>query len=272
VQVTLDTNVVGPLVAPTCYEGHPDREALFYLLSQIQAGSLQAFVSQSTLGLEALDRHARINQFFRQWARRPPRSIRPPKPAPIRTAILSKALELGIKVLRVPRIALGTFVDVPDSAWAEDVTYTAGERQSRAAAFVSAFAGTGLERIQALGANLALLHKVVTSTPLILPADVQPEDLCWLQGIVAEYDHPRMFLSAELFSRRLRDFIGEWSDIDMLSASYGYGIHTICTLDRARGAGSDAILHPSKLPGLQQTYGLVVTSPRELATSLGYTE
>jgi hypothetical protein len=235
--------------------------------SAIESGALSANAAESTFGLEALDRHARIDQYFRAWASRST-SKALPAPEQIRSSILTKALALGIRVMHVPRIALATFVGVPDYAWAVDELYSPDARQTRTFTVMDTYSSSGPAALKKLGASLAILHQLDTSSVPLLPGFPAPEEFFWLQGIVAEYDSPRQFASPEKVSRAIRELIAEWCDVDAIAATYGYGIQYFCTADRASNSGSVAILHPSNASGLRSSLSIEIVSPDQFAALL----
>jgi hypothetical protein len=266
-RITLDTNVFGPLVSPAEYPNHPAAAELAVLASEIAAGNLGASISQSALGLEALNRNARIDSFFREWATKTTNIVLP-QPDAVRTAILQQALSMGVTVLVVPRIALAPFVNVPADSWAPDSRFSMGERLDRSCALGRDFSHVGLSELKQLGAKLVTVHAIDVSRIAQFPSWPSREELQWLKGIVAEFDDPKMFPSTKKFADHVRDIIAEWSDIDMLAAHYGYGLDVLCTLDTARAAGSNAVLHPNNRASLKNKYGIEIMSPAELAAKV----
>lgn len=266
-RVTLDTNVLGPLASPADYPNHPAASELATIRRHVQSHTITATVSEGSLALEALDRHVRIDVFFREWATRT-RGIARPEPSPVRAAIFERAFELEISVLHVPRLALGSFVIVPDASWAPDTTFTMQERHSRSCSFMRAFSAKGPEMLNALGAELLRLHAHDSSEVMQFPCWPLPEELLWLKGIVAEYDNPLKFASPERLSRHIRDLVAEWTDVDILASHFGYGNDIFCTLDEASSTGTGGILHPSHRASLETQYGISVLSPHDLVHRL----
>jgi hypothetical protein len=262
-KAAFDTNVIGPLASPRDYPNHPDEATLSALRNRISSGGIEAFASESTFGLEALDRHVRIDDFLRSWASQSGK-IKLPSPAPVREAILQEALSLGFKVLRVPRIALGPFLEIGEQAWAADVAFPREQRQSRTFAFAQIFAAQGPAALKSLGAELVTLHGINISSIPALPGLPPAADFFWLQGLVAEYDQPRKYPSTERFSRAVRDLMGEWADVDALASTHGYGINLFCTLDRAANSGTRGLLHPVNAPMLEKCFGITAVTPTEL--------
>jgi hypothetical protein len=265
--VTLDTNVFGPLVSPVDYPNHPAATELAIIAEAIVRGAVRASISEASLTLEALERHVRIDAFFRQWASKSS-SINLPRPAPVRATIFERAFEMHLTVLHVPRIALGPFVTVPTAAWAADERHSPSQRQLRASQLIRDHPAAGPQTIKALGAELVVLHGVDTTGVFQFPGWPPPQELLWLKGIVAEYDRPSKFPTEERFSRHLRHLVAEWTDIDVMASHYGYGLDSLCTLDTARNTGTKGILSPVNFPRLKNQYGIEVASPGELVKRL----
>jgi hypothetical protein len=262
-KVTFDTNIFGPLVAPDQYPNHPQEIELGSIAKHLAARRIEGSISEGSLTLEALDRHVRIDVFFREWAS-DANSVGSAHPSPIRVSIIGRAFQSGISVLHVPRVALASFVSVPAQSWASDAKYSVQDRQARASSFVRLYPQIGPQQLKALGAALVTLHAIDVSSIKHFPGLPPRKELAWLKGIVAEYDTPRQFSSPERFSRHIRDLIAEWMDVDILASHYGYGHDFFCTLDEAGGTGSDGILHASNRVALAQDHGIRIVSPVEL--------
>lgn len=265
--VTLDTNVFGPLVSPAAYPLYSATEELAVLAQKIGDGELTASISQSAIGLEALNRTARIDSFFREWAIKTSNIVLP-QPDPIRANILQQTLARGITVLRVPRVALAPFIEVPMTSWAPDLRFSVEERLDRSCAFGREYSNVGLKELKTLGTRLVTIHGVDVSRVPHFPGGPAREEYEWLKGIVAEFDDPKQFSSANGFSNHIREIVAEWSDIDMLASHYGYGLDVVCSLDTARTAGSSAVLHPNNRALLKRKYDIEIKSPAQLVAIL----
>lgn len=175
---------------------------------------------------------------------------------------------MHLRVLHVPRVALGSFVSVPPEAWASDERFSQSQRQDRTFQLMREYPTAGPQVLKTLGAELVTLHGINTTCVFQFPGWPSPEELLWLKGIVAEYDRPRKFSTAEHFSRHLRDLVAEWTDIDVVASHYGYGLDFLCTLDTARNTGTKGILTPVNLARLKSQYGIDVVSPGEFVERL----
>ena len=261
--VTLDTNVFGPIAAPEEYPTYPKMDALRALRELILRRVISAHVSEASLSVEALSHGVRIDEFFREWAHKS-MGIILPHPSPQRMRILDNALSMGLRVLRVPRIALHAFVDVPEGSWAEDTKFDVGERQRRHCQFVRDFSDLGLSKLKELGAALVIAHGLDTSNILQFPNWPPPEELVWMKGIIAEYDNPIRFPTRKSFERHVRNIIAEWCDLDILASHYAYGVDFCCTCDKARSIRKRGIFHTLRRQHLESKYGITIVSPTEL--------
>lgn len=261
-RVTLDTNVFGPVADPSAYPNCADQKSCIALQERIKSKDISAYISQASLSLEALCHEQRIDEFFRQWADKKSVVV-PPLPNHKRIHIVDKCLALGMQVLRVHNIALGEFVPIPAEAWAEDNYFPIEQRHERIEIFAHAFKSHGREKLIQLGANLVLAHGIDTSAiPRFI--DERPEEYFWLNGIVKEFDDPRMFSTRKAFSRHVQAIISEWCDRDILASHYGYGNDYFCTFDSARNSGRSAIFHPENRAVLMRDFGVVIVDPASM--------
>ncbi|MFC1528712.1 hypothetical protein ACFL5B_02255 [Candidatus Latescibacterota bacterium] len=261
--VTFDTNTFGPLCSQEDYPDNPDLPNFAKIKDLITLGKINPYISEGSLSLEALSHNDRIDKFIREWAKKS-KGIELPEPAPIRIAIVEKAFELGVKVLHVPRIALGSFVEVPEQNWALDANFPTKERQERYFQFVRDFSSIGPSQLKKLGASLVTLHNIDTSHVINFPGWPTPEELLWAKGIVAEYDNPKQFESSKKFTRHIRDIIAEWDDLDILASHYGYGFELFCTNDQSKSTGIKGVFHSTNQRDIFSKYNIRFVTPYEL--------
>jgi hypothetical protein len=265
-RLTLDTNVLGPISAPDLYPGAPQAASIAAIREHIQSGRVRAFVSEASLSLEALAHPDRIDLFIRAWMEQKYPIALPPVP-PQRKEVFSEALKLGVKVLRVPRVALGSFFELNDDDWAEEQVFDHRTRSDRQSKFVRAFPGLGSSALKKLGAELVDEHRLdksaylgVASTPRMPSASA----MMWMKGLVAEFDHPMRFSSRKKYVSHVRDVIADWCDLDILASHYAYGNDVFCTLDAGRGSGTGSLLHTLNRPQFAAQFSLTILDPDEL--------
>lgn len=269
-RVTLDTNVFGPVASPELYPDAPQRVALDKICKQTEEGRIQAFISEASLTMEGLTHTDRIDVFIRAWATKQYPIELPELPEP-RKEVVRNALSLGLKVLHVPRIAIGSFYELSDKDWAADDLFQIGERQNRYFTFARAFPDIGSGALKKLGAELVGIHALSTQHLKhleALPSWPSAEELMWMQGLLAEFDQPKKYATQKKFIKEVRELIAEWSDLDILASHYSYGNDVFCTLDSARGTGSKGILHPNQRATLISKFQLDILSPEELVEKL----
>lgn len=265
-RVTLDTNVFGPVADPLLYPDAPQTEALRAIRLEIEAGKIRSFISEASISLEGLTHADRIDIFFRAWAKRQ-YPIELPKLPLQRIQVIEKALSLGIEVLHVPRIAIGSFYELRSANWAKDAIFPAPERQDRYCSFARTFLSIGLGPLKQLGAELVDIHTLDKQKYLYLetlPSWPTASEMMWKKGLTAEFDNPKKFPTQKVFVKRVRELIAEWCDLDILASHYSYGNDVFCTLDTAKGTGSSGILHHAQRAKLFATFGLNIMSPEEL--------
>ena len=269
-RVTLDTNVFGPVACPRLYSNAPQRADLDLMRQQIESGKIQSFISEASLTMEGLKHADRIDVFIRAWATRQYPIDLPELPEQ-RTEVISNALSLGIKVLHVPRVALGSFYDLSNEDWAIDDLFQIGERQNRYFSFVRDFSDIGSGALKKMGAELVEIHSLSTRHLKhleSLPSWPSANEMMWMQGLLAEFDQPKKYPTQKKFIKEVRELIAEWGDFDILASHYSYGNDVFCTLDSARGTGSDGILHPNKRGILTSKFQVTILSPEELVEKL----
>ncbi len=261
--VTLDTNVFGPVASHEDYPDHPEISACMQIRRLINENKISPYVSEASLSLEALDHSDRIDKFIREWATKTSGIILP-SPSPTRIKIVEKALQIGMRVLHVPRIAIGAFVNVPSDCWAKDSRIPIEERQTRHSKFIRSFPDIGPVQLKEIGASLVHIHGLDTSRVINFPGWPKPEELIWLKGIIAEFDDPKRFNSQKQFTKHIREIIGEWTDHDILASHFAYSFDYFCTCDMSKSTGAKGILHESKRADLESEYGIKTLTPSKL--------
>lgn len=264
--VTLDTNVINPLACPDLYPTCPDMEAVDLIRGFVRQRKINAYFSEASTSLEAIANDKRVDSFLRQWAtgKFP---IQLPEPSAERMKVFSEAIQLGLKVLHAPRIALGTLIEFPEMAWAEDINFTVEERQERYHSYIRSQPDVGLERLKTLGSELVAVHGLSTehlSHLANLPSWPTAEKLMWMEGLLAEYDSPMKYLTRKKFLAEFRDRLSEGFDTDIQASHYAYGNRYLCTFDSARNAGASSIMNASRISSNNAQFGIVIVSPREL--------
>lgn len=262
-RVTFDTNLFGAIAVPERNPHHPDLDLCKKIRQAIEHGTVVPFISEASLTLEALEKTDRIDKVFRGKAKHN-RKFQIPQLNAISKEIIEKSLAFGMKVLRVPRIGLPPYLEVPESCYARDEVFTQAGRQARHEAIVGDFPDRGLKPIQLFGAELAELHGFDPSTIVIKRSDFTDYQHFWMDGIVAEYDNPKRYSAPEKLVDKVRNLIAEWFDYDIVCSHYAYGNDLFCTRDAAGASGSNGILSSANRQLLEKNYAIVMVSPAEL--------
>lgn len=161
----------------------------------------------------------------------------PPELSDYLKATIPKALNIGFKFIRTPRIG-GLGIDSLSEHAAKDGKYTLAERLNRTFDFLRFIENRGLGKGR-------LDTSISTSNGI---------------GII-EKTRNDTFLTNKQYAKN----VAEWVDGDALAAHHGYGIDYFCTNDRAKGAGLNSVFHPSNLNQIKQKYNIKVVTPDELS-------
>lgn len=252
VHVTFDTNVYTHLAAPDKCPGHPFHNEIHLLINAIENKKITAYISEGSLSLEALSRHDRIDIFFRAWAEKYPGPIVLPAASPEASEEFKHMIEMGCKILNNPRIALGSFVDVPGTAWSDDLRHPIEERQKRQSEFIRSHENpnSGFPLLETLGTELANLHGL--------------KNPWWIKGIVSEFDNQKKFTSVKQYVNKVRNITADWFDIDIVASHYAYGLDFFCTCDNGENSGRSSILHKSNRRELEEKWQVKVVNPKEI--------
>ena len=220
-KILLDTNVWRRL----------RQKELSDLYTALLQSKYEVFLSETVFTLEAVPKKDRLNFF--QNIKTESLKINP---------YLSKALEetkqLGIKILRTPRIGMFQNDDLPDEVFYKDADVH--ERMERIGKLSRHFDNAGFNRLVNFvsGLNIgepwqANMHKI---------SEVHAED----------------------FARH----VAEWADGDTAAACYGYNLDLICTHDGQSNMSSDAIFSLPNRQILSAEFGVQIKSADELTCLL----
>lgn len=269
-KITFDTNSFGPICSPEHYPGNLHLEAFSLIRDMLERKRISPYLSEGSLSLESLSHKIRIDVFLRAWVTRE-FPIELPEPAIERKEIVNKAFALGFKVLRVPRVALGSFIEVPYLNWASDEEFSREERQNRFHRFLQNFPEHGTKHLRQVGTELVRHHNLDTAHLAhleVLPNWPTASELMWKQGILAEFDCPKYYPSQKKFIQVIRDIIAEWADLDILASHYAYNSDYFCTVDESQNTGILGVLHISSREQLRSLYGINIVSPERLVELL----
>lgn len=150
------------------------------------------------------------------------------------TDALELTRDLGIKILKTPRIGMPFNIDLPKDIFFSDKD--THDRMNKMGCICRAFPNAGYEYFKTYIQNLNLPEPWQTN----------------LENIPSSEE--------DAFAKA----IAEWADGDTVSACYGYSIDYLCTADNARNAGSQSIFSDVNKAKLLSDYELKTVSPSGL--------
>jgi hypothetical protein len=221
-RVTFDTNTLDPITQPEL--AGPLRADCIIIHEFLRAKRLQGFFCETVLTVEG--------------------GQKSPRPPPDTVARVSRALELGLRILSAPRPG-GTPIDALDGElYAKDVNPLV--RLKRYEAIMAA--------IEARGLGFARVLKVAPSRShgLHSPSGLESVYRASSPGDLTKVDRA----------------VAEWADGDSVAAHYGYGNDLFCTQDRAARAGRRSVMHPAQRSWLHRVYGVEFVGIAGLAARL----
>lgn len=273
VHALFDNNVWGPIAAPQHYPSL-QTVAISGIRAAISDRRILPYLSQSSLTIEALGREQRIHEYFRACTQFGHPPVKVPQ---IRCEVIDAALNLGFRVLRVPRLGLPPFVPVDDRHYAEERVYAHDVRIERYSVLRRSFPDDGgLGPLKKLGSEAAAAHGLrsrahAMARDLGARTDHLPpeEEMEYLRGIVAEFDAQRIVGNdRKKWTRRVRAALAEMADADTVAVNYAYGTDVLCTSDAAGEGGTKGILHPDRRADLEAAHGIRIVSPEALWDSV----
>jgi hypothetical protein len=157
----------------------------------------------------------------------------------------NRALDLGMRMLRAPRIGGVQIKDPSGDLYRKDPDQEAvSMRLKRYEAITTA--------IEARGLGFAQVSKVAERL-----AD-------WASGAQSGDVKPGRE-SDRRSTNNVARAIAEWADGDSVAAHYAYSGDLFCTEDRARKAGASSVMHPSHRAWLDRAFGVKLVTIAGLA-------
>ncbi|MCL1047567.1 hypothetical protein L2737_19890 [Shewanella electrodiphila] len=243
ISVTFDSNVWESVVDDTKRGASPVYQKIYDLINnnEIVPYFFEGIVSLETIPKQ--DRKAHIRGFkatisIQVGDEEPNVTVGTPPPelSDYLKINIPKALKIGFKFIRTPRIG-SHGIDASADCAAKDINYPLKERLART--FEVA------RYIESLGAGKGKL-------------DTNIEENAGY-GMVEKTTN-----DTNLTNKKFAKDIAEWVDGDAIAAHYGYGIDYFCTNDKASGAGVNSIFSATNLTKVSQKYEIKVVSPEEL--------
>lgn len=247
ISVTFDSNVWENVVDDSKRIDSPTYSKIYNLITQKK---IEPYFFEGILTLETIKKEER-KEFIRNF--KPAISIQiddedpivsegtaPPELSEYLKGLLPKAIAIGFKFIRTPRIG-SHGIDPKSEYAAQDTKFPLNERLERTFEFA--------RFVESLGAGKGKLNSNISQNIGIGISEKTKND-------------------ANLTDKQFAKNIAEWVDGDALAAHYGYGIDYFCTNDNASGAGSTSVFSAKNLEKLATKYGVKVVSPAHLISHI----
>lgn len=256
-KVMFDSNVWEKIALPEEHTDDPQYEALCKIHDAIEAGTIEAYISENIFTLENIQKKERKTKVGSMKAKTTVKNIirddkvsvnitMGPNPAdavaiddnPHLRKPTEEALRIGFRIVRLPRIGGLTNKDI------EPLLYNVEPY----GAYYDKATEVG-QKIEAQGAGMSQLFNLVKQYPG--------------QSIM-----DRIKNAPEDDTKKIAKAIAEAVDGDAVATSIGLGCDYFCTRDEAKGAGATSVFSKTNLSWLESQYGFIVKKPEEIATLL----
>jgi hypothetical protein len=259
-KVTFDSNSYRQIASPTKFHSDPDIPHFEVIRQAIVEGKIVPCLSETIFTLEAIQRKERKNFLSNyqpeiKWEENATNdgkinisfSIGPnieahPGSHPILNEHFNDAMDLGFKLLRLPRIAGITNPEVEG----HHLELNKEELEDKLNNF-----GNILSDIEARGSGMQHIKEIGNK--------YCGENIPWQDGIKNAPDQE---------DKNIQNAIAEWADGDSVASHISYKNDYFCTRDMAKKAGSNSILSPANKAWLETEYGTKFVTPKELAEIL----
>ena len=230
-RVTFDTNTLDPITQPELAGSM--RADCMAIHESLRAERIEGFLCETVLTVEGGQR-----------------TFAPGRQSPQAGTVarVTRALNLGIRILRAPR-AGGTPSEIANGAldlelYARDENPATRLRRYESIAAAIDTRGLGFARV------LKVTHSLGRGAP----------------AARASANLSRASSPADM--TKVARALAEWADGESVAAHYGYANDLFCTEDRAVRAGRDSVMHPAQRSWLYRVYGVEFVSIAELAARL----
>ncbi len=255
-KVTFDSNVWRVVTSPEEFPKNDDYESCKRINQAISDRQALGFLCESIFTLEAVRREGR-QAFLANYQMSSDMSVQDcgggtlklsfsfgpdDKNQPTNTPHLNKhlagALDLGFRIMRVPRFAAPVNPDIKDEFFATPVDFDEYTELCSSVAREIEDRGCGIAALKSIGCKYA------------------PSDTKWIEGI----------RNAPPFEEKpISKAVAEWADGDSLCAHFGLGNDYFCTNDQGKSAGTASVFSSDNRAWLSNEYGIKIVSPDELA-------
>ncbi|MBC8213034.1 MAG: hypothetical protein H8E71_00105 [Candidatus Marinimicrobia bacterium] len=252
-KIIFDTNVWRQITLPDYFPNDPSIDSLRQIRESILHGKIEPYISETVFTIESIKRIERkkfisnyiprivfteknSNETTSVSTSKNIHSSQHPSNHPILQEHLDAAIELGIRIVRYPRLAGIINPDIENLRFKltgdslkdyHTKLFAVGEQIELREA--------GFKHIQTIGKNF---------------------DSNWLKGIEK---------APEDEWGNIAKAVAEWADGDSVAISIALGCNYFCTRDLAKGAGNKSVLSHDNLTWLNNDYGFETILPKDLA-------
>lgn len=263
-KITLDSNVYRQVAAPDVFRKDPRHGDFEAIHRAIAAGSATGYISETVLTLEGIQRLQRAEYFSEPkldvkftetedengtiglTIEMGPRDSAHPGLHPMAADAVGRALQLGMRFLRAPRIGVPRPTVLTEADFAAD--QDASARQERFSELSHQLEARGFGIVAAKDVGEAINKRVG-----------KPTDP-WFSNLDQAADTNERAAVARA--------VAEWADGDTIAAHYAYGNDVLCTEDVAGNSARKSVFDQATRNWLSADYGVDMCSIRELAVRL----
>jgi hypothetical protein len=259
--ITFDTNTLDKAVRPDRHPKDPAQAEFQFVHEALKTGTLKGFVCETMVTLEGIGRADRAKVFGSTYLA--PRHSEPevqsdgsivhrvrlettqPARQPLHNENMrriSAALDLGVRVLAAPRIAMPKIDDAEKRVYVYEEDETA--------------LGARLDRFH--DAARAIEERGFGTTPIVKIAT----RLAKKAGVTEPW-YRSLTRASSAEEKEIASALAEWADGDTIAAHIAYQINYLCTGDQARARIS--IFNPAQRTWLTQSFGVRFVTIAELA-------
>jgi hypothetical protein len=263
-KITLDSNVYRKIATPSVFVKDPRHGDFFVIHKTIAAGGATGYISETVLTLEGVQKSQRPEYFAaskldvkftetpnEHGARGLSIEFRPQDSAhpglhPMAADHIRRALQVGMRFLRAPRIGVPCPSVLTEADFAVDADVAA--RQERFSALSRQLESRGFGIVAAKNVGHAINKR------LGKPTDPWFENLSQVADPNQRADVARA--------------VAEWSDGDTVAAHYAYGNDLLCTEDLAGNGERMSVFDQKTRKWLSASYGVEICTVKEVAARL----
>jgi hypothetical protein len=263
-KITLDSNVYRKVASPDIFVKDPRHSAFVVIHNAVVAGCATGYISETVLTLEGIQNSQRPEYFAAseldvKFTETPnehraidltievgPRGSGHPGLHPMAASHISRALQVGMRLLRAPRIGLPSPTEPDEANFAVDADVSARQKRFSELSRQLESRGFGIAAAKCVG------HAI--NNRLGKPTDP------WFGNLSQTTDTNERAAIVRA--------VAEWSDGDTIAAHYAYGNDVLCTEDLAGNSARKSVFDQETRNWLAANYGVEMCTVTQLAARL----